>query len=866
MGPRVYPSQQDTNLNAKGSLIISIDAAIDYIQIFINNVLVNTEYSTLTGLYSVSLNVNDVVRISSINAFVFNLSKKDYTTDDNNGDNGIKESLITNTTIADFEYTFTATTITSSYNFEYLFDCRFSIPSPLLPSGSLFWYDPADIRSYPSSGSVLYDISGNNRHAIINTGITWVSGSNAYFQLDGNDNNSITGTTFNQTFTSWSMFIAVYLDEFQHNDGLMFSVSGSGNGNGLKTNDQYFPSFFQETNLVYNNGTENNNFNVFPISTGSWWFIQGGVSSNTFTLSNFNGGQPQFSNSLKPSGSSTFNAPMMLGEDKTIGQDRTLKGRIGTAIMWNRTLDNSEFIALDDYYKTRYGLVPTPTPTPGPTKNMTIKCQFDQNVIAYNGANATFNKYFTGVIVDVAPYDQFYSPPLSPNEIIFSSGFTSTGVLTMIPSTAIIDQFNRTTRAGQNYLLCYTGLTSDSYVDYVSVGIEVYIDNVLVDITNIPQIREMVQCGVPDSYYIWYSDYFDNLYGNEMLVKFTDNIEISGPITAQFAPEVSGKTYTCFSAPTYTFAANGNNLSGITRVQSSIITSIPNNAFFYLSRGGQLRRYRRVGAENYAFAVDPVEVCQTSTPTPTPTATPLPTPTATPPPPTPTPTATPVPDLPTIITSGLTIYVDGSGSSYSGTGNQWFNRVTGTTITGATLSGSPTWSTSENGFFTFDGINDTGNFGQASTGTTTGSTSFGGWIKMTTSSTREVIYQRGFSTLWSLQIYKETDNRLGFAAVLNNSFVDCPSTGSTITSGTWYYVFGKWTSNSTLQIYINGVLNNTVSGTGTLRNNGTQGWYLANESGDFDVCSIGDFEVYNRALSNAEVTSNFNAKKALYGY
>jgi hypothetical protein len=356
MGPRIYPSQQDTNLTAKGSLIISIDTLIDYVQIFINNVLVDTEYSTVTGLYSVTINVNDVVKISSINAFLYSLNRKDYTTDDSNGDNGIKESLISNTTIADFEYIFTATTLTSSYNFEYLFNGVFSIPSPLLPSGSLFWYDPADVRSYPTSGSILYDLSGNNRNATISTGITWVSGSVAYFDLNGNDNNSITGTTLNQTFTSWSMFLAVYLDEFNYDDGLMFSISGSNTGNGLKTNKNWTIQNYKETAIVTNNGYETDSSNAAAILTGSWYFVQGMVNNTTRTIGNYRGGSYSFASGPKPSGSSTFNAPIMLGEDKTTGQDRTINGRIGTAIMWNRTLSEFEMIQLTDYYRGRYGM------------------------------------------------------------------------------------------------------------------------------------------------------------------------------------------------------------------------------------------------------------------------------------------------------------------------------------------------------------------------------------------------------------------------------------------------------------------------------------------------------------------------------
>jgi hypothetical protein len=381
MGPRIYPSQQDTNLTAKGSLILTKTSA-STIEVYVNGTIVNAQFSLINGLYSYGINIGDVIAITTDINKSFNVTRKDYTTDDNNGNSGIVDTFITGVTNV-LSYTFTATTSASSYNFEYLI-------------------------------------------------------------------------------------------------------------------------------------------------------------------------------SMTPT--------------------------------------------------------PTPTATPAPTKNMTIKCQFDQNVIAYFGANATFNKYFTGVNVYVSPYNQFYSPPLSPNEIIFSSGFTSTGVLTMIPSTAVISLSDATTQVGTQYLLCYTGLTSNSYVDFVSVDIDVYIDSVLVESKNTTLLREMVLCGVPDFYYSFISDSFNNLFGNEMLIKFTENIEIYGPVTAQFASEADGKAYACYSGSTYTFAAKGSNLSSMERVYSSILTSLPLNGYFYLSKDGQVRKYRRAGAEEYGFAVDPVEVCVPPTP------------------------------------------------------------------------------------------------------------------------------------------------------------------------------------------------------------------------------------------------------------
>ena len=69
MAVRTYPSQQDTNLTAKGSLLISIDASIDNVEIYINNNIWNKRYSIINGLYSIPINIGDVIKIDSLQQY-----------------------------------------------------------------------------------------------------------------------------------------------------------------------------------------------------------------------------------------------------------------------------------------------------------------------------------------------------------------------------------------------------------------------------------------------------------------------------------------------------------------------------------------------------------------------------------------------------------------------------------------------------------------------------------------------------------------------------------------------------------------------------------------------------------------------------
>ena len=265
----------------------------------------------------------------------------------------------------------------------------------------------------------------------------------------------------------------------------------------------------------------------------------------------------------------------------------------------------------------------------------------------------------------------------------------------------------------------------------------------------------------------------------------------------------------------------------------------------------------------------PTAAPPTATPTPTPsptpggpTATPTPTSTATP---TPTPTATPG------YTDGSYILVNDSASSYPGTGTTWTSLSTGTTYNG-TLINSPTWTSGTPGFFTFDGTNDWCDFGLASSGSTSGSFTFGGWIKTTTSATQKVFMMRGNDISgngWSLYITKEADNKFEAAVVTTTpSIAQTSARSSTVMSNdTWYYVVGRWTAGVKVDIFINGILETTNATTRTnLRTSGI-GWHIMRgNAGEYTGGSVSEFSVYPTAISDLSIVNNFDLNKSKYGY
>jgi hypothetical protein len=114
----------------RGSLLISFGdqdgKGGEYIDVFANSVLLKRIYTTSNKLYSIPIYLGDVITLTLVNPVpnittLLDIVRRDYTTDDVNGDYGIKETTIIDN-IVFTTYSFTATTVNDAYDFEYLFN------------------------------------------------------------------------------------------------------------------------------------------------------------------------------------------------------------------------------------------------------------------------------------------------------------------------------------------------------------------------------------------------------------------------------------------------------------------------------------------------------------------------------------------------------------------------------------------------------------------------------------------------------------------------------------------------------------------------------------------------------------------------
>lgn len=224
------------------------------------------------------------------------------------------------------------------------------------------------------------------------------------------------------------------------------------------------------------------------------------------------------------------------------------------------------------------------------------------------------------------------------------------------------------------------------------------------------------------------------------------------------------------------------------------------------------------------------------------------------------------------VSSGLVYYIDaGNSSSYPGSGSA-INNIAGTAPGAATLTNAPVFtSAGQASYFTFNGTSQyviTANLiGQSMSGNVT----LECWVN-TSSDNGVVVSEQGTSspnTSWYDSQIEIVSGNLKVAVWPYTIGAGAGVTVGAVTRNTWQQYTMVYAAG-TCRGYINGSTTNSYSVT---RSFGAAGLY-------YDIMgncptSLGDgsylagnwsvFKAYNRALSQAEVTQNYNALRRRYG-
>ena len=217
-----------------------------------------------------------------------------------------------------------------------------------------------------------------------------------------------------------------------------------------------------------------------------------------------------------------------------------------------------------------------------------------------------------------------------------------------------------------------------------------------------------------------------------------------------------------------------------------------------------------------------------------------------------------------IVTDGLVFYVDaGNGDSYPGTGTTWNDMISGNV---GTLYNGPTFDSANGGSIDFDGSNDRTDFPADSSFKPTGSMTLLVWAKgQTGASSVGLAGTMGPSGDRGYLIGCNLSQFWFYVASNSTTLVNVTATHTDTTSAP-FMLTGVYSASTHLKLYKNTseIASNTTSIPAT-QYVGTKPFQIGNRGDSFSnsfwngnvYCAM----VYNKALSAAEITQNYNALK-----
>jgi hypothetical protein len=238
-----------------------------------------------------------------------------------------------------------------------------------------------------------------------------------------------------------------------------------------------------------------------------------------------------------------------------------------------------------------------------------------------------------------------------------------------------------------------------------------------------------------------------------------------------------------------------------------------------------------------------------------------------------------------IVTDGLVLALDAADkNSYPGSGTIWIN-LSGNANNGI-LTNGPTFNSANGGNIVFDGTNDQLLFSPSSS--LTGLTSLTANMWLNIKDPGAVLFYKSDSNVnrgWFIEygdnVNNTGQNGFGFSAVSSAANIRYYIAKNQLLTGSWANYTVTWdgvfpnTSGTGVKIYINGVQNTTTvyvqAGTGTWLPDTGADPIAFGESEPTDTAnanyysgSAGVLMLYNRALSAAEVSKNYNAQKSRF--
>jgi len=225
-----------------------------------------------------------------------------------------------------------------------------------------------------------------------------------------------------------------------------------------------------------------------------------------------------------------------------------------------------------------------------------------------------------------------------------------------------------------------------------------------------------------------------------------------------------------------------------------------------------------------------------------------------------------------IITDGLVLYLDaGKTNSYPGTGTTWTD-LSGNSLNGTLVNG-PTFNSANNGSIVFDGVDDYVTVANNALLNPSTTITIGAYFNISSFGINSyapiILKQNNFNSFFEQYSLILTSTLVGFILTGTDRVQKIASSSLDYRNQTIYVVGSCDTSNDEMKLYVNGTLITTISFTSTfdisslsLSIGGTGN--IGTTYPGYSNGKIYNIQVYNKILSQAEVTQNYDSLRTRF--
>lgn len=215
----------------------------------------------------------------------------------------------------------------------------------IVTSGLVLCYDAANPRSYPGSGTTIYDVSGNGFHGTLTNGVAYSSSNNGSLVFDGVDDYVSFSNPLNQSNLTqvWTVLGWISITD--------------------KVSQTLIGGLNSACSVCYSQG---NNSLLYLNSGANDYYTYGGDLGNvgwtlaTFRFNNSNGDRTIYRDLSNISTGGPNNTSIPSGQSSTFyvgyGGPGYLQGNLSQLLMYNRYITDVELTQNFNALRGRYGI------------------------------------------------------------------------------------------------------------------------------------------------------------------------------------------------------------------------------------------------------------------------------------------------------------------------------------------------------------------------------------------------------------------------------------------------------------------------------------------------------------------------------